>query len=264
MYLKHFGMTACPLDKNVKPLFDDGQLSRLQERFNWLVDYPGLGLFTGEVGVGKTAALRHLTQSLNPHRYRVIYTDSTDCSRRDLYNSLALALNLEPAFRIMSLWQDIKSRLLELADNKQIQVIWIIDEAQNLPKEFYRDFSSFLSIDFDSRDVMTVWLAGQPKLLLQVDKAVNESIASRIQVRLQLPSMIEPNRFRALIEHGFKVVGCEHTLLSDSGFEMLRQASQGKPRLACLVLKASLRLAASKGLNHLPDELIEQAVESLK
>jgi type II secretory pathway predicted ATPase ExeA len=161
MYLQHFGITGCPLDKGTKDLFDDGQLAQLTQRFGWLLEAPGIGLFTGEVGVGKTAALRQLTAELNPHRYQVIYTDDTDCNRRDLYSGLALALNLEPAFRRTQLWRDIKARVVELADNKQVQVVWIIDEAQNLPLEFYRDFSSFLNIAFDSRDVMTVWLVGR-------------------------------------------------------------------------------------------------------
>lgn len=264
MYRQHFGITGCPLDKDTKTLFDDGQLAQLGERFNWLLDTPGIGLFTGEVGVGKTAALRQLTAGLNPHRYQVIYTDDTDCSRRDLYSSLALALNLEPAFRRTRLWRDIKARVLELADNKQIQVVWIIDEAQNLPPEFYRDFPSFLNIAFDSRDVMTVWLVGLPKLLPLFDRVANESMTSRLQVRAQLTPIIEPERFRALIEHGFKAVGLGQTVMSDSGFEMLRQASQGKPRLACQIIKVALRLAVPKGLNHLPDELIEEAIGVLK
>ena len=56
MYRQHFGITACPLDKGTTSLFDDGQVSRLNERFQWLIDSPGVGLLTGEAGVGKTAA----------------------------------------------------------------------------------------------------------------------------------------------------------------------------------------------------------------
>ncbi|WP_420824625.1 hypothetical protein [Thiorhodococcus mannitoliphagus] len=40
-----------------------------------------MGLLTGEAGVGKTAALRRLTQALNPHRYEVIYLAETDFGR---------------------------------------------------------------------------------------------------------------------------------------------------------------------------------------
>lgn len=61
MYRQHFGLTQAPLGKESTALWDDGALARLAERFAWLLDSPGVGLLTGEPGVGKTAALRHLT-----------------------------------------------------------------------------------------------------------------------------------------------------------------------------------------------------------
>ena len=44
MYRRHFGLTHCPLGKQTKELFDDGQLKRLNQRFNWLLESPGIGL----------------------------------------------------------------------------------------------------------------------------------------------------------------------------------------------------------------------------
>lgn len=126
--LQHFGLKHSPLGKHNTELWDDGTHTQLAERFAWLLDSPGVGLLTGEAGVGKTAVLRQLTHSLNPHRYQVVYLAETDFSRLDLYRSLALALGLEPAYRRASLWRDIKARIQELADGKGILPVWIIDE----------------------------------------------------------------------------------------------------------------------------------------
>ena len=98
MYLQHFGLRHPPLGKESKELWDDGALAQLSERFNWLLQAPGVGLITGEPGVGKTAALRSLTEALNPHRYQVIYQPETDFGRLDLYRSLAGALGVEPSY----------------------------------------------------------------------------------------------------------------------------------------------------------------------
>jgi hypothetical protein len=54
--------------------------------------------------------------------------------------ALALALGLEPAYRRAQLWRDIKARIAELMDGKHILPLWVLDEAQNLPKDFFRDF----------------------------------------------------------------------------------------------------------------------------
>ncbi len=152
MVLQHFGLKHYPLGKAHTQLWDDGFLARLDERFHGLLESPGVGLLTGAAGVGKTAALRQLTRALNPHRYQVVYLAETDFGRLDLYRSLALALGLEPAYRRAALWRDIKARIQELADGKAILPIWIIDEAQNLPVEFFRDLPAFLNFAFDSRD----------------------------------------------------------------------------------------------------------------
>lgn len=264
MYRQHFGITAAPLGKTQLELWDDGALALLSERFQWLLHSPGIGLLTGEAGVGKTAALRHLTQQLNPHRYQVIYLAETDFGRTDLYRGLALELGIEPAYRRAQLWRDLKLRIHELANSKQLLLVWIIDEAQNLPLEFFRDFPSFLNFAFDSQDLMTVWLVGHTRLAHTLNRAPYSALSGRLQVRLQLLPVVERERFTQLIQHALKVVGCQHTLLADSGMELLRLSSQGIPRQAARILKTAMQLAVPKGLNHLPDDLIQQAIEELK
>ncbi len=264
MYLQHFGLQHAPLGKQTPQLWDDGILATLQTRFQWLLESPGVGLLTGEAGVGKTAALRQIVQALNPHRYQVIYLAETDFGRLDLYRALGLALGLEPAYRRAQLWREIKNRIQELADGRQILPVWIIDEAQNLPPEFFRDFPAFLNFAFDSRDLMTVWLVGHPMLAHKLDRAPYAALASRIQARVQLQPIIERERFAQLIDHALKQAGCSHTLLADSGLELLRQASLGLPRHASRILKVAMQMAAPKGLNHLPDELLQQAIEALR
>lgn len=264
MYRQHFGLTQHPLGKQGGELYDGGQLAVLKERFDWLLQAPGVGLLTGLPGVGKTAALRALTAALNPHRYLPIYLAETDFGRLDIYRALALAVGLEPPHRRAALWRDLKARLLELVDQKRLLPVWIIDEAQNLPNDFFRDFPAFLNFAFDSRDLMTVWLLGHPWLAKTLDRALYEPMASRIQVRMQLDPFDQRERFHALIEHALAQAGCKQRLLSDSGLEMLRQASGGKPRHAGQVLRTAMKLAVPKGLNHLPDDLIQAAIEVLR
>ena len=264
MYLQHFGLTHPPLGKELTEPWDDGALGALAQRFDWLLESPGIGLVTGEPGVGKTAALRQLTRNLNPHRYLVLYQAETDFGRVDIYRGLARALGVEPSYRRAQLWRDIKQRVHELVDSKQLTPVWIIDEAQNLPAEFFRDFPAFLNFAFDSRDLISVWLVGHPGLAHILERAPYAALSSRIQVRVALKPVVERERFAQLIAHALMSAGCRHTLLADSGMEILRQASKGLPRLAGRILCTAMRLAVPKGLNHLPDELLQQAIAELQ
>jgi MSHA biogenesis protein MshM len=264
MYRQHFGLTAAPLANDRAELWDDGVLTRLEERFNWLLQSPGIGLLTGEPGVGKTAVLRQFTQHLNPHRYPVIYLAETDFGRQDLYQSLALALGLEPVYRRAQLWRDIKAAIQERSGSHNRLPLWILDEAQNLPPAFFRDLPSFLNFGVDAQPLLVVWLVGHPALGHRLERAPYAALAGRIQVRMHLKPVLERERFAALVQHALKAAGCQHTLLADSGMELLRQASQGLPRQAGRLLRAAMRLAVPKGLNHLPDELLQQAIEELR
>ena len=263
MYLQHFGLHHAPLGKDMTELWDDGTLASLTERFNWLLQSPGVGLITGEPGVGKTAALRTMTRTLNPHRYHIVYQAETDFGRIDIYRGLARALGIEPSYRRAQLWCDIKERIHDLVDNKQVTPVWIIDEAQNLPLEFFRDFPAFLNFAFDSRDLISVWLVGHPDLARTLERTPYAALQSRIQVRLQIKPVVERERFALLIAHALKSAGCHHTLLAESGMEVLRQASKGLPRQAGRILSTAMRLAVPKGLNHLPDEILQQAIMEL-
>jgi type II secretory pathway predicted ATPase ExeA len=159
------------------------------------------------------------------------------------------------------LWREIKAYVHHLADAKQLLLRWILDEAQNLPPDFFRDFPAFLNFAFDPRDLMTVWLVGHPVLAQTLERAPYAALAGRIQARVHLNPVFERKRFARLVEHGFKSAGCTHTLLTDSGLEILRQASKGLPRHAARILHTAMRLAVPRGLNHLPDELLQLVIE---
>lgn len=65
MYQHHFGLKYSPLGKETPALWDDGTLEQLAQRFQWLLDSPGVGLLTGEAGVGRTAMQLAVPKGLN-------------------------------------------------------------------------------------------------------------------------------------------------------------------------------------------------------
>lgn len=264
MYRQHFGLTHCPLGKQTKTLWDDGTLATLSQRFNWLLQSPGIGLLFGEPGVGKTAWIRQLTKSLNPHQYQLIYQAETDFGRLDIYRQLAIEFGLEPAYRRAQLWRQIKEHITMLVETKSILPVWIIDESHNLPPEFFKDFPAFLNFAFDSKDLMTVWFIGHPSLQATLNRPAYAALRSRIAIVEKLEAVFDAERFNQLIGQSFKDAGANQVLISDPGMELLRMGSKGKPRIAGQIILNALQLATVKKLNHLPDDVIEQAIELFK
>ena len=151
------------------------------------------------------------------------------------------------------MWRDIKARIHELTNDQQCLPVWIIDEAQNLPVEFFRDFPAFLNFAFDSKDLMTVWLVGHRSLTITLSRAPYAALASRLHTRVQLQPFCGAGTLSG-IDRACPDLRRLHTDVIGwtRGLELLRQASQGLPRQAGRILKTSMQLALSKGLNHLP------------
>lgn len=263
MFQQHFGLKHIPLSKNSAFLVNDS-FNILKERFINLLHTPGIGLLTGDPGVGKTAALRYIIKELNPHQYPVFYLAETQFTSFDIYRQIALNLGLVPHHRFSHLWRDIKNQIRECVENKRMLPILIIDEAQNLPFDFFRGFPSFLNFDFDARDMMTVWFVGHSILTSIIDRVAYTALSSRITARCQILPITERDRFTQLIQNSFKEAGVQSNLLTESGIEIIRMSSQGKPRNVNRILSCAMQLATQKGLHFLPDDLLQEAITQLK
>lgn len=264
MYRQHFGLKHAPFGKDCIELWHTKPHEDLERQFKWLLKSPGLGLLTADPGLGKTAALRRLTNQLNPHQYLVKYIADTSFGRLDFYRQLAFILNIQASYNRSQLWRDLKEHITNLAINKNILLVLIIDEAQNLPTEFLRDFPSFLNFVFDSKDYMTVWLAGHTELARIIDRSTNIALASRIHARCRLQPIIDRENFKEFLAYGLTQAGVSSTLLSDSSIEILRMASKGNPRMLHQLMVAALQLATDKKMNHLSDDIVKEAVEIFK
>ena len=136
MIQQYFGLKHIPLAKNGPFLMENPSFCLLKERFHRLLEHPGIGLLTGDAGVGKTACLRHLCASLNPHQYEVIYLAETQFSRFDVYRQIAQNFGLTPHYRFAQLWREIKNHIRERIENKSSMPILM--KAKIYPYHFFK------------------------------------------------------------------------------------------------------------------------------
>ena len=266
MYRKRFGLTAHPLAKDAqgKTFCEIGAgYQKLSHTFQRLVEDPGLGVLTGEAGVGKTAALRNLCARLPRPDYRVIYLCDTAVSPLDLYRTLAIELGIRPSHRRAQLWTDIKKALVYMRDEHHSAPIVVLDEAQHLSDRFLIDLSGFLNIAFDSRDVLTMWLVGLPSLRRHLEMQQHAPLAMRVSAHVHLEPFTDRETFDALISSSLEAVGATDKILGDPALEMLLRASRGLPRIASKVLRAALRLAHEREQSFVDEHILEAAIDDV-
>jgi type II secretory pathway predicted ATPase ExeA len=266
MYRKRFGLTGHPLPKDAqgKSFCELGSgHERLRRAFERLLEEGGLGVLTGEAGVGKTAALRNLCAELPRPDYRVIYLCDTLVSPLDLYRTLATEIGIRPSHRRAQLWSDIKQALVHMRDERHSAPVVVIDEAQHLSDRFLIDLSGFLNVAFDSRDVLTMWLVGLPPLRRHLEMQSHAPLAMRVAAQVHLEPFTDRDTFGELIQKSLEAVGASKKILADPAIELLLRASRGVPRTTSKLLRAALRIAHEREQSFVDEHVLEAAIEDV-
>ena len=84
---QHYGFTVMPFTAAipVPALFGSAAHKEAVARLRWLISARGLGVITGEVGSGKTAAARAAVSGLDPSRHTLIYLPNPQIGMRGIH-----------------------------------------------------------------------------------------------------------------------------------------------------------------------------------
>lgn len=263
-YLQHFGLKHDPLGKVSTQYLENEQYHSLKPHLDWLLQTKGLGLITGEAGVGKTTGLRQWTKQLNPLTYKVVYQSDNHFQPFDVYCQFAEMLGLERQHRYSQLWRMLKNELLSLRDNKKITPIWILDEAQHLKPQFLQELPAFLNLNFDTRDVLLIILSGNSNLHAMLQRLSYAALTSRIQFHFHFKPLESFEEFSQFLVNAFQQAGCAQTIMSQSAMKLMHMASKGRLRHTHRLVTVCLQIATQENKNHLPDDIVEKAIEQLR
>jgi type II secretory pathway predicted ATPase ExeA len=187
MFNSFWGLEFNPftLHTDEKYSFETYDFKQAISRLNHLKDTRGIGLFTGNSGVGKTFALRYFVNSLNPNLFKVVYIALSTVTVLEFYKSLSAKLDLEVLVKKVDLFNSIQDRIYNLITKKKIVPIIIIDESQYLKTDVLNDIKILLNFKMDSQNCSIFILNGQPVLNNILSKSVHEALYQRIVINYQ-------------------------------------------------------------------------------
>ena len=96
----YYGFTKMPFGRDLAPgaLFRSAAHAEAVARLTWCVAERGLATLCGEVGSGKTVALRATVAALEPSRHQVIYCPNPIVGGRGILSLIVSALGAKPRF----------------------------------------------------------------------------------------------------------------------------------------------------------------------
>ena len=94
-----YGFTRMPFGRDLAPgmLHRHAGHAEAVARISWCVDENALGVITGEVGAGKTVAVRAALAALDQARHTVIYLPNPAVGVRGIHHAIVTALGGRPA-----------------------------------------------------------------------------------------------------------------------------------------------------------------------
>ena len=242
MIKDYFGLTETPFTKYVPAanLFHSQAWQELSARLDHIVKNRALGVITGEVGAGKSTAVRALSARLDPIRYPFIYIADSSLEPRGFYREVLSQFGVTPAFYQRDARRQFDHIFMDAYENQGKQPVLIIDEAHLLSASMLAEVRFLTNFQFDSLSPFALILVGQPELRATLRLRAFEPVRQRISVRYHLGGL-EEQETRVYIEHVLKQAGASRPLFSDSAIAQIYSISRGIPRVinnlctACLL-----------------------------
>ena len=266
MYQHHYGFTRLPFTKDLttNELYPSTALQELTGRLTFLARERGIGLLTGEIGSGKSTAVRRFVSTLDPNQFLVIYLPNPTIGISGLYRELLAALAYEPLFSRPKMVARIRSAFHDLLHNKHRCPFIILDEAHHLTPDAFEQLRLLLSAEMDSQSLGALLLVGHPELRNTLRLSVHQSFAQRISTRFHL-APLDLTTCLAYIQHQLATCGYKGPqLFSDEALHHVFHFTKGVPRQINLICHLALLAGMADGLSILDIATIRKVIADLE
>lgn len=250
----HYGFTRTPFGRSLAPgmLHRHGAHAEAVARIGWCITERALGVITGEVGAGKTVAIRAALASLDNSRHTVIYLGNPAVGGRGLYAGIVAALGGVPRFHKAALIPQTVELLAAEDHERGRTVVLVLDEAHLLDADQLEELRLMTNADMDSHSPFAGLLVGQPTLRRRIKLGTFAALDQRIALRYAMNGMTAQET-GSYINHHLKLAGRSDTLFSDDALALIHQVSRGLPR-AVNNLAIQALVAAYAGNKAIVDE----------
>jgi type II secretory pathway predicted ATPase ExeA len=229
----HYGFTVMPFGSAipVPGLFGSAAHKEAVARLRWLISARGLGVLTGEVGSGKTVAVRAAADGLDASRSTLIYLPNPQIGTRGIHGAVATALGQAPRFHHATLIPQVEAALAAEAGERNRHVILALDESHLLTHDQLEAVRMLTNSDLDSRSPLTILLIGQPTLRRRLRVGDMAALDQRIALRYHIPApALSPEEASGYIRAHLSQAGRSDTLFSDDAVRAIHAQARGLPR----------------------------------
>lgn len=247
-YRAYFELTREPFSADIshKEILVTPTLTGVTERIHYAARLGCISLITGEIGSGKSTALRYVTESLHPSDYKVINVTAVAGSILELYRQILSELGLEVGSNSRAVMvRRIKQEVLEYVRGKKMNVLLVIDEASLLQLAVFAELHTLTQFDSDSKPYLPVVLAGQANLVDNLTYRNSMPLASRVVGKCHLQG-VDRKGMHDYLTHHLAIAGVQRDIFEDAAVTAIHQGSGGLFRKANHLARGAIITACRK------------------
>lgn len=264
--LQNLGLRQLPFPKAPDPndLFRWPGLEELLVRLRFAFACEGFALVTGEVGSGKSTALRLFAHSLDTQRQPLLYFADSGLSPREFYSRVLEHFGILPGTSRSRVRRQFQTLFQDIGQEQQKSPTVVIDEAQDLSFPMIQELRYLQNLgDHDAQSPFTLILCGQAELRSMLRLKAFEAVAQRILVRYHLGPM-GPEETAAFLRHNLHVAGVDRAMFTEPALALLHTHSHGLPRRLGTLATHTLLDAALHDAELIEEPSVRRAIADLE
>ncbi|MEI6133203.1 MAG: AAA family ATPase [Bacillota bacterium] len=261
MFDAFYSLSSMPFTRDIQTdkLFETTSYSALQDRLSYAVRSRLFCVVTGDVGTGKTTAIRKFTLSLDQNRYSIFYMSDSNLTPRNFYHDALQQAGCTPKFYRGDAKRQLQKEFASLVEVEHKSPVVIVDEAHLLSRPMLEEIRFLLNLKMDSYSPLSLILVGQSELKDCFKLKINEAISQRVGVRFHLPTMSKDETLGYIRSH-LKASGCVSELFTEAAMSVIHEYCGGVARMVNNVCTSCLLAGASKNERLIDDHLVRDVI----
>ena len=260
-FLENYGFKHDPFGPDALReggIFRSRDLLQCTNMLNFISEGPKILAVTGSAGIGKSVAVHHFKQQLNPSAYMVCYITLTTVTLRNFYKVIASEMGLDYGGNVMRLAKDIRTQALYQYQELRQPIVLIIDHAEYLSNQILRDLKLLSQYEFDSSSYFSMVFCGEPYFLSTLRKQANEGLAQRVWTHYPFGGLSD-EEIPQYVRHKISAAGGHPAVVTDSALDSLGKMCGGCPRKIDKLMRDAFIFAAQCGRESIDAELMKKA-----
>lgn len=264
IWAAHFSLTRTPFTKaiSVSDLFRRDTHGEAVARIHYCINQSSIAVVCGDVGAGKTVAVRAAVAGLDRTKHVVVYLANPAGGCRGIYVAITAALGARPRFHKAEAIAQTMDLLAAETDERHRQVTFVIDEAHLLNPEQLEELRLLTNREMDSASPFALILVGQPTLASKLRQGIFAALDQRIAVRYTITGMDLAESI-AYLRHHLALAGRTDPLIADDAAARLHRYANGIPRALNNAATAALMAAAADRKAIVDDTCAKKAISEL-